>query len=417
MLKLVTTSEPVTIQTLDELAREGARAMIAQALVLEAQDYCSSFKEDVDENGRRLVVRNGTARARQVTVGSGTIEMRAPRVDDRRDGEKFSSKILPPYVRKSPKIENLLPLLYLKGLSTSDFQSALEEFLGAEATAGLSASSITALKQNWEKEYAQWKSQKIRGEYAYIWADGVHVNIRLGEDKRLCLLVIIGVHESGEKHLLAVEPGYRESTDSWAAVLRDLRKRGLKAPLLAIGDGALGFWKALRTVDGFQSTREQRCWVHKTRNVLDALPKRLHAEAKTLLHEITGAPTKKDAEAARDNFKQIFGAKYEKAVEKIEKSWSELVTFFDFPAEHWKHLRTTNPIESSFAQVKLRARVTKGAGSTTAATAMAFKLLRDAEENSWKKIREPKLLPLVLKGVAFKNGIMLDAAIANGMSA
>lgn len=417
MLKLVTTTNPENHQTLDELARAGARAMIAKALVLEANEYIERHKDLVDENGRRLVVKNGVAAERSVTVGSGTVKMRAPRVHDRREGEKFSSFILPAYVRKSPKVESLLPILYLKGLSTSDFRSALEELLGADATAGLSASSITSLKKAWEKEFEEWSKKPITGDYAYIWVDGVHVSIRLGEDKRLCLLVVIGVAKSGEKHLLAVGPGFRESSDSWATVLRDMRKRGLRAPLLAVGDGALGFWNALRSVDGFEETLEQRCWVHKIRNVLDVLPKRLHTEAKGLLYEMMRATKRADAEKARDEFKSVIGGKFPKAFERIEKSWTELTAFFDFPAKHWIHLRTTNPIESSFATVRLRSNITKGAGSAAAASAMAFKLLQDAETR-WKTIRGSEDLPLLLsRTVAFKDGIMLRASEHHEISA
>ena len=390
--------------------------MIAKALVLEANDYIARHKELTDGEGHRLVVRNGVAAARSVTVGSGSIKLSAPRVNDRRDGEKFSSYILPPYVRKSPKVENLLPILYLKGLSTSDFCSAFEEIFGADATVGLSASSITILKKTWEKEFDDWKKRPIAGEYAYIWVDGVHVSIRLGEDKRLCLLVVIGVAKSGEKHLLAVEPGYRESSDSWAAVLRDMKSRGFKAPLLAVGDGALGFWSALGSVDGFQETASQRCWVHKIRNVLDVLPKRLHGEAKGLMHAMMNASSRADADMAKKEFTKTFDAKFPKAVEGIEKSWPELTAFFDFPARHWIHLRTTNPIESSFATVRLRYNVTRGAGSPKAAAAMSFKLLQDAEK-TWKKIRGYEDLPMLLSGVAFKDGIMLAPEVHHGIPA
>lgn len=417
MLKLVTTTNPENHQTLDELARAGARAMIAQALVLEANEYIHRHKALVDDNGHRLVVRNGVAHERSLTVGSGTVKLRAPRVNDRRDGEKFNSSILPAYVRKSPKIESLLPILYLKGLSTSDFRSALEEMLGADATTGLSASSITSLKKIWEKEFEEWSRKPITNDYAYIWVDGVHVSIRLGEDKRLCLLVVIGVARNGEKHLLAVGPGFRESSDSWATVLRDMQKRGLKAPCLAIGDGALGFWNALRSVDGFQDTLEQRCWVHKIRNVLDVLPKRLHAEAKGLLHEMMNAATRVDAEKAMGDFKSTIGAKFPKAFERIEKSWTELTAFMDFPAKHWIHLRTTNPIESSFATVRLRSNITKGAGSAAAACAMSFKLLQDAETR-WKRIRGHEEVALVLsRTVAFKDGIVLRVEEHHGIPA
>jgi len=417
MLKLVTTTNEVPRQTLDEVALAGARMMIARALVLEVNEYIDRHKELLDDHGKKLVVRNGVSQARSVTVGSGTMQLQAPRVNDRREGEKFSSLLLPPYVRKSPKVESLLPILYLKGLSTSDFRSALEDLLGADSTAGLSSSSITQLKKSWEKEFDEWRRGPIAGEYAYIWVDGVHVSIRLGEDKRLCLLVVIGVDKSGEKHLLAVEPGYRESSESWSAVLRDMQKRGFRAPLLAVGDGALGFWKALRSVDGFQTTLEQRCWVHKIRNVLDVLPKRLQSQAKGLLQAMVNADSRADAERAKKEFARIFGEKFPKSVDRVEKSWAELTNFFDFPAKHWIHLRTTNPIESTFATVRLRSNVTKGAGSAAAAAAMAFKLLQDAQL-TWKKIRGYQELPLLLSGtVAYKDGVVLRTENHHGISA
>lgn len=287
---------------------------------------------------------------------------------------------------------------------------------GADTTAGLSASSITILKKTWEKEFSEWKARPITDEYAYIWVDGVHVSVRLGEDKKLCLLVVIGVAKSGEKHLLAVEPGYRESSDSWAAVLRDMKSRGFKAPLLAVGDGALGFWSALSRVDGFQETLAQRCWVHKIRNVLDVLPKRLHAEAKGLMHAMINAVSRGDADKAKKEFTKTFDAKFPKAVQRIEKSWTELTAFFDFPARHWLHLRTTNPIESSFATVRLRYNVTRGAGSAKAAAAMSFKLLQDAEK-TWKRIRGAEDVSLILSGVAFKDGVMLAPEVHLGIPA
>jgi transposase-like protein len=391
--------------TLDEIAREGARRMLVHCLNLEVEDYISRHVEEVDESGRRLVVRNGAGRPRTVTTGSGSIEIRAPRVDDRREGVKFTSAILPPYLRKSPKVESLLPVLYLKGLSTSDFKSALAEFLG-DGTLGLSPASIVKLKRIWEAEHDEWNKRQITKKYVYIWADGVNVEIRLGEDKKLCLLVIIGVTEDGEKELLAVEGGYRESKDSWLAVLRSLIRRGLSDPLLAIGDGALGFWAALRECEGFEKTREQRCWVHKIANVLDKLPKRLQAKAKELLHQMMKADAKADADKERSEFEKLFADKHPKAVDCLVKSWTELTTFFDFPAAHWKHLRTTNPIESSFSTVKLRTKVTRGAGSKETAEVMAFKLLKECEKK-WRSIRAPEEVKNLLEGLAYKDGVML----------
>jgi putative transposase len=391
--------------SLDEIAREGARRMLVQALNLEVEDYIAQNKNEIDKNGNRLVVKNGRANPRHITTGSGTIEVAAPRVDDRREGKKFSSFILPPYLRKSPKVESLLPILYLKGLSTNDFKSALAEFLG-EGVSGLSPASIVKLKKIWEDEFAVWSKRKITKNYIYIWADGVNVEIRLGEDDRLCLLVIIGVTEEGKKELIAVESGYRESTESWSHVLRSLTARGMTAPLLACGDGALGFWSALRSCEGFQATREQRCWVHKIANVLDKLPKRLQPKAKELLHEMMRAEKKSDAEKDRDQFAKLYQEKYPKAVECLLKHWTQLTTYFDFPASHWIHLRTTNPIESSFATVKLRTRVTKGAGSKKAAEVMAFKLLLECEKK-WRIINGVKEIKNLIEGLAYKDGIMI----------
>jgi putative transposase len=302
-----------------------------------------------------------------------------------------------------------LPILYLKGLSTSDFQSALVGLLGEETTAGLSPSVIVSLKRVWEREHADWKTRTITERFAYVFADGIHLSIRLGEDTKLCLLVLIGVAENGEKKLLAVEAGFRESADSWKAIMNDLTRRGLKAPVLAVGDGALGFWAALRECDGWRRTREQRCWVHKIANILNDLPKRLQPVAKSKLHEIMRSATLKDAAQRKREFIHEFHAKYPKAVEKLEKDWKQLTAFFSLPALHWQSLRTTNVIESTFATVRLRTNVTKGAGSLKAAESMAFKLLQDAEK-SWNKIRGFAELTNVLNGVAYADGVMIAEA-------
>jgi transposase-like protein len=397
--------------TLDELAREGARRMIATALEVEVDDYLARFVGELDEDGRRLVVRNGHARERGLTVGSGTMRLRAPRVNDKRvdhqsgGRQRFSSRILPAYARRSPKVTDVLPILYLRGLSTGDFAPALGDLLGEDA-AGLSASSIQRLTETWQADHAAFKARRLAfHRYAYLFIDGVHMSVRLGEDDRLCLLVVIGVREDGAKELLAVEDGYRESTDSWAAVLRDLRDRGLSEPKLVTGDGALGAWAALRDV--FPAAGEQRCWVHKTANVLDAMPKRLQPRAKSLLHEMVEAPTEADARAARERFRAEFDAKYPKATAKLDCDWTALTAFYAFPAEHWRHLRTTNPIESSFATVKLRTKVTKGAGSTKAALAMAYKLL-DAAQQRWRRVNGHELIVDVLDDVKFKDGIRVS---------
>ena len=391
--------------SLDEIAREGARRLLVHALNLEVDEYIQQNKHEVDDDGRRLVVRNGVSQPRTVTMGSGSIEVRAPRVDDRREGERFLSSILPPYLRKSPKVESLLPVLYLKGLSTSDFHSALSGFLG-EGTMGLSPASIVKLKKIWESEFSQWEKRTITQKYVYIWADGVNVQVRLGEDKKICLLVIIGATETGEKELLAVHPGYRESKESWLVVLRSLVGRGMTAPMLAIGDGALGFWAAIRACGGFEKVQEQRCWVHKIANVLDKLPKRLQSDAKSLLHEMMMAPSEADAVNARNSFEKQYSEKYPKAVECLSKSWSELTTFFNYPAMHWQHIRTTNPIESSFATVKLRTKVTKGAGSKDAAAVMAFKLLSECQKR-WRRLRGHEEIKHLLNGLEYKDGVMV----------
>jgi putative transposase len=395
------------VATLDDLAREGARRMIAAALRVEANEYVAAFTEERDERGRRQVVRNGRGKERRVTVGSGTLPIRAPRVEDRRvdpeSGEKmrFSSRILPRYARRSPKVADVLPILYLRGLSTGDFRPALEGLLGEDAS-GLSASTISRLTKQWEAEHERFRARRLDFvRYAYLFIDGVHVTVRLGEDDRLCLLVVIGVREDGVKELLAVEDGYRESSESWAQVLRDMKGRGLNPPKLVVGDGALGAWAALRDV--FPGAREGRCWVHKIANVLDAMPKRVQPAAKRGLHEIMEAPTRADAGRALRDFKDAWEAKYPKAVAKLEKDWTALTAFYEFPAEHWRHLRTTNPIESSFATVKLRTRVTKGAGSKAAALAMAYKLL-DAAQDRWRSFNGHELVTDVLAGVQFKGG-------------
>ncbi|HXO85430.1 MAG TPA: IS256 family transposase [Gemmatimonadales bacterium] len=396
------------VLTLDALAREGARRMIAAALRAEADEYLARFSDELDEDGHRLVVGNGRARERKVTVGSGTVPVRAPRVNDKRideetgERQRFSSKILPAYARRSPKVTEVLPILYLRGLSTGDFKPALQDLLGEDAS-GLSSSTISRLCKDWEAHHERFRTRHLGFcRYAYLFVDGVHVSVRLGEDPKLCLLVVIGVREDGEKELLAVEDGYRESTESWAEVFRGMKRRGLNAPKLVVGDGALGAWAALRDV--FPDAGEQRCWVHKTANVLDALPKRLQPRAKTLLHEMAEAPTRKAAKAALEVFREEYGAKYPKALEKLDKDWKPLTAFYDYPAEHWRHLRTTNPIESSFATVKLRTKVTKGAGSKAAALAMAYKLLSTAQER-WRRFNGHELIAEVLNGVKFRDGV------------
>jgi len=412
MLKLTTNREdgiaPEMAQTLDELAREGARRMIAEALRLEADEYVEKLQHLRDEKGHARVVRNGKAKPRTVTLGVGPIAIEAPRVNDRRPGQKFTSTILPPWARRSPRLEEALPVLYLRGLSTGDFAEALRVLLGPDA-AGLSASTISRLTAIWQDEYRAWRKRSLAGkDYVYVWVDGVNFGVRL-EDDRLTCLVMIGVTLDGTKEVIAIEDGYRESTESWAAVLRDLKRRGMSAPVLAIGDGALGFWAALRAV--YPETREQRCWVHKIANVLDKLPKRLQPRAKAMLHEIMRAPSRQDAEDEIARFVGEYQARYPKAAECLTADQNALLTFFDFPAEHWGHLRTTNPIESPFATVKARTRVTKGAGSRRAGLAMAFKLTLAAQDH-WRKLNAAHLVALVRAGATFKDGGLVSHAPA-----
>jgi putative transposase len=394
---------------LDAIAQAGARRMLMAALKTEATDYVERHRHERDAAGRALVVHNGRSQERKLTLGAGTVKLKAPRVNDRRHDahgrrQRFTSRILPPYMRRSPKVAEVLPLLYLRGLSTGDFRPALEGLLG-EAAAGLSPTNIARLTACWEKEYTAFRQRDLTGrEYVYVWADGVHFNIRL-EDDRLCTLVLIGARPDGAKELLAVEDGYRESAESWKALLRELKRRGMAAPALAVGDGALGFWAALREV--WPVTREQACWVHKLANVLDKLPPRLQPRAKRALHEMMYAGSRAACETGRSRFQADYQAKYPKAVASLVAHWERLVTFFDFPAEHWKHLRTTNVIESSFATVRLRERASKGAGSRTKGLLMAFKLL-DMAQQRWRRLDGASLLPLVCAGVKFGDGVRLD---------
>jgi transposase-like protein len=396
---------------LDEIARAGARRMLSVALRTEADDYVERHRGARDQQGHALVVRNGQAQPRKLTLGAGTVELSAPRVDDRRRDEngrrrRFTSQILPPYMRRSPKVAEVLPLLYLRGLSTGDFRPALGGLLGEDA-GGLSPTNIARLTACWEKEYAAFRQRDLSGcEYVYVWVDGVHFNIRL-EDDRLCTLVMIGARPDGEKELLAVEDGYRESAESWKTLLRDLKRRGMAAPVLAVGDGALGFWSAVREV--WPETREQACWCHKLVNVLDKLPQRLQPRAKRALHEMMYAERRSDCEAAKVRFEAEYQAKYPRAVDSLTAHWERLVSFFDFPAEHWKHLRTTNVIESPFATVRLRERATRGAGSRTKGLLMAFKLL-DMAQQRWRRLDGARLLPLVRAGVQFADGVHQEPA-------
>jgi putative transposase len=393
---------------LDELVREGARRMLAVALEEEVAAYVAAHAGELDEHGHRLVRRNGHARKRVLITGAGQVPVAAPRVDDRRidpaTGTKarFRSAILPPWCRKSPKVTEVLPLLYLHGMSSGDFVPALEEFFGAAA--GLSASVITRLTSQWQADREAFMARSLADrDYVYVWADGVHFNVRLAEE-RLCTLVVVGVRSDGAKELVAVADGLRESTESWAELLRDLRRRGMQAPVLAVGDGALGLWAALRDV--FPATRAQRCWVHKTANVLAALPKSVHPGARRALAEISQAESREQAAAALEAFTVDYGVKWPKAVAKVTDDAEALLAFYDYPAEHWVHLRTTNPVESTFATVRLRTRVTKGPGNKQAGLAMAFKLLEAAEQR-WRSVNGPHLVALVRAGAVFRKGVLI----------
>jgi putative transposase len=396
--------------SLDELCREGARRMLAVALEAEIDAYIAACAEARDERGHRLVRRNGHAPARQLVTGAGQVEVVRPRVDDRRvdptTGERaqFQSVILPRWARRSPKVAAVLPLLYLHGLSSSDFVPALEGLFGAAA--GLSASVITRLTAQWQAEQQAFQQRDLAGvDYVYCWADGVHFSIRLGDQGRLCCLVIVGVRADGTKELVAVADGTRESTEDWAELLRDLRHRGMGAPVVMVGDGALGLWRALREV--FPQTREQRCWVHKVRNILNALPKSVHAGARRALNEIIMAEDRPHAERAIEAFASDYGVKWPKAVAKVVDDADTLLTFLDFPAEHWLHLRTTNPIESSFAPVRARTRVTKGPGTRDTGLAMVFKLLQ-AAQGRWRAVNGPHLVALVRAGARFDKGKLIE---------
>jgi transposase-like protein len=405
-----TPATPATsVSLIDDIVRDGARRMLAAALEAEVAAYIDAHTDQLDEHGHRLVVRNGHAVPRVVLTSSGAVEVRAPRVNDKRVDEvtgqrrTFASVILPAWCRKSPKITEVLPLLYLHGLSSKDFVPALEGFLGTDA--GLSAATITRLTTQWQDDARVFNERDLSHvDFVYMWADGIHVNIRL-EEERLCLLVLIGVRVDGTKELIALADGYRESTGSWADLLRDCKRRGMRAPVVAAGDGALGFWGALREV--FPETKEQRCWFHKIANVLAALPKSAHPGAKKTLAEIWNAEDRDHARRAVAAFKLAYGAKFPKAVAKITDDLDELLRFYDYPAEHWIHLRTTNPIESTFATVRNRSKITKGPGSKAAGIAMAFKLI-EAAQARWRAVNAPHLVALVRAGATFKCGKLVE---------
>jgi len=392
--------DPIT-----EILRHGARKLLAQALETEIEVFMSQYKELRDGSGRKRIVRNGYLPEREIQSGIGAVCVKAPRVRDRHSDPLkrvcFRSTILPPYLRRTRSMEDLIPWLYLKGVSTGDFSDALAALVGNEAP-GLSPATISRLKTIWQQDFDNWRSRDLTGKrYVYFWADGIYCNVRM--DDKQCLLVIIGATKDGKKELVALEGGFRESELSWTELLLDLKGRGFSiAPRLAVGDGALGFWKALSKV--YPDTRWQRCWVHKTANVLNKLPKSLQAKAKEKLQQIWMAAEKDDAQRHFDDFIQIYGAKYPKAVECLQKDHAYLLTFYDFPAEHWRHIRTTNPIESTFATIRLRTDKVRGCFSSQTVVTMAFKLCRCAEKR-WIKLHHPKLLAEVIRGVKFVNGL------------
>ena len=404
----VSAEDPLT-----EVLRQGARKLLIHALEAEVEAFLSAHAQIRDHAGNRQIVRSGYGPERNIQTGIGEIAVKAPKVTDRRKEAspkiRFTSTILPPYLRRTKSIEELLPWLYLKGISTGDFSEALAALLGKNAP-GLSASTISRLKDTWSEELKQWQQRSLKGkEYVYFWVDGVHFGARL-EDASQCMLVIIGATKSGTKELVAVVDGYRESEQSWLEVLNDLKRRGLeRGPKLAVGDGALGFWSALPQV--FGETRWQRCWMHKAGNVLDKLPKHIQARAKDNLHQIWMAETKAEAEKAFDHFIGSYEVKYPKATECLSKDRDVLLTFYDFPAEHWVHLRTTNPVESTFATVRLRTNKTRGMLTRDTMMTMVFKLSLSAQQR-WRRLNKPERLGELIEGIRFVDGIKQEKEAA-----
>ena len=399
---------------LDEIIREGARRMLQAAIDVEVEAFIEDHQHRRDESGRRLVVKNGSLPTREILTGAGSIPVQQGRVRDNspdRDSRvEFSPNVLPAYLKRTAAIEELIPWLYLKGISTGDFGEALQALVGEKAK-GLSANVVVRLKEQWGTEYDEWMKRDLFGKQSvYVWADGIHLKVRLEDDanKKQCLLVLMGAMADGKKELIAVLDGYRESEQSWSELLLDLKHRGLQtAPKIAVGDGALGFWAALRKV--FPETKEQRCWVHKTANVLNNMPKSVQPKAKGDIHEIWQAETKADAETAFDHFLEKYNTKYQKACDCLRKDREQLLTFYDFPAEHWAHLRTTNPIESTFATIRLRHRKTKGNGTRRTSLAMMFKLAQSAAKK-WNRFRSHEKITLVIEGRSFQDGILQESA-------
>lgn len=406
VIELKKPESPFVDDPITEVLRTGAKKLLAEALEAEIESFLSQYREIRDDQGRKRLVRNGYLPERDIQTGIGPVAVKVPRARDRHPSSdsgpiRFKSSLLPPYLRKTKSMEELIPWLYLKGISTNDFTEALAALIGKDSP-GLSSSTISRLKDIWQEDLEHWQKRNLSHKrYAYIWADGIYCNVRM--DDRQCILVIIGATEDGKKELLALESGIRESELSWTEILLDIKHRGVKiAPKLAVGDGALGFWKALAKVYG--DTRWQRCWVHKTANVLNKLPKSMQAKAKEKLHQIWMAPDKTEAEHQFDDFTAIYEAKYPKAVQCLQKDREVLLTFYDFPAEHWKHIRTTNPIESTFSTVRLRTAKVRGCFSSKTVLTMAFKLCQSAQKR-WQRLHGHKILGKVIRGVKFANGI------------
>ena len=392
------------------MVRHGAQEILAKALEIEVDLFLEQYQYILDDVGNRRVIKNGKHRPRQILTGAGPLEVSVPRVDDRalvaQNEPRYKSSIVPKYLRKSNNVDELLPVLYLKGISTGDFQEALEKILGPKAK-GLSAQTIVRLKRIWQEEYKEWRERRLDdAEYVYWWADGVHFNVRLGDDKRMCVLVIIGARKDGTKEIVTIAEGFRESKESWASIFRDLRRQGLKTgPKLATGDGALGFWAAMS--EECPESDQQLCWVHKTVNVLDKLPDSMQSKAKTMIHNIYMAPTKKEANFAFDIFMEEFDAKYPRAVDCLRNNRERLMAFYNYPAEHWQHIRTTNPVESTFAAVRLRTQKTKGCGSVNATLTMVFKLIQSAQQR-WQKIHSHEKAAHIWVGIKYEDGIMVE---------
>ena len=402
-IKAVELKKPVFVDALTQLLKEGAQKIITEAIEIELSNFLEAVSESLS-NGKRRVVRNGYLPAREILTGIGQVQVQVPRVRDRSGAERaiqFRSSLIPPYMRRSSTLDEVLPLLYLKGISEADFVEVLSPIFGDQAK-NLSPSVISGLKAKWDAEYTVWRERNLADKrYVYMWVDGIGFSVRA--DERRCVLVVVGVTDQGHKELITLEDGFRESAESWLSVLRDLKERGMNAPMVAVGDGALGFWNAVTEV--FPETRPQRCWFHKMGNVLDKLPKSQQGKAKSMLQEIWMSSTREDAYKAFDEFVESYEAKYPKAAECLKKDREALLTFYDFPAEHWVHLRTTNPIESTFATVRNRTYKVKGAFSSKTILTMAFKLMQSAQKN-WIRLRGFHHLDNVIRGVKFTNGVM-----------